>query len=110
MGRVWKQWSILLLGGVLATGCSTGGPSEGPSADKGAGAKYLLAEEPAGARGVKDVREESRDGDEVVVVGRIGGTKKPFSDDRASFTIVDSSLKSCLDRGETDAEAPWEFD
>lgn len=60
-------------------------------------AKYLAKTEPADARDVIATRKEAKDGDPVVVVGRIGGSKTPVSEERAVFTIVDLSLKSCDD-------------
>ncbi len=57
--------------------------------------KYLVKNEPADAKDVIAVRKDSKDGDAIVIVGRIGGSKKPVSDERAVFTIVDLSLKSC---------------
>lgn len=49
------------------------------------GKEYVLSAEPANAKGVTDVRKASKDGDEVVVVGRIGGEVKPWVEGRASF-------------------------
>ena len=51
-------------------------------------AKYLAKIEPADARDVIATRKEAKDGDPVVVVGRIGGSKTPVSDERAVFTAV----------------------
>jgi hypothetical protein len=53
------------------------------------GKKYLLPSEPAGAKGVIDVRKDAKDGEEVVVVGRVGGSSTPFTPGRTSFLIVD---------------------
>jgi hypothetical protein len=90
---------------VLAAGCSreTGSPDTGGGAafDKG---KYVLAAEPAGAKGVIEVRKASKDGDEVVIVGRIGGSEKPFVEGRASFTIIDLVYQPCLEDG---CGNPW---
>ena len=41
---------------------------------------------------------------EVVVAGRVGGSTKPFTEGRASFLIVDPSLK-CTEGCDT----PWDF-
>jgi hypothetical protein len=93
----------VLLAGLLAAGCERPGstaPGDGPGAASG---QYLLAEEPGGAKGVVEVRKAARDGDEVVVVGRIGGSDKPFTG-RASFTIVDPVLEPCEEDGCGD---PW---
>ena len=55
---------------------------------------FLLAEEPAGAAGVLDVKSKAKDGEEIVVVGKVGGRPEPFVKGRASFMIADMSLKS----------------
>src|SRR5262245_21474256 len=68
------------------------------------GKQYLLTAEPPGARGVIDVRKYAKDGDEVVVAGRVGGSSKPFTASRASFLIVDPSLKPTAE-----CDTPWDF-
>jgi hypothetical protein len=54
------------------------------------------------------VREESADADEVVIVGRIGG-ESPWIEDRAAFSIVDSSLRACSDIPGDACETPWDY-
>src|SRR5439155_2186170 len=73
-----------------------------------AGKKYLLDREPAGTKGVIDVRKAAKDGEEVVVVGKIGGQDDPWYARQAGFTIVDPSIKSCLDMGD-ECEKPWDY-
>ena len=108
-----KRWPALLSAvviGALTAGCTGGdkgsgqaGEPKGPSA---AGAKYVLASEPAGAKPVKAVRSDAKDGDPVVIVGHIGGDKKPWVEGRASFWIVDPSIKPCPpDEG---CPTPWD--
>ncbi len=100
-------WQVLVVTAVLAAGCNAGGDQSGQtsnpvSSDPGpnvADARYLLSEEPAGAKGVIELRKYARDGDEVVIVGRVGGRKKPLTSGQASFTIVDPSLEPCEDGG-----------
>ncbi len=72
------------------------------------GAQFLLAAEPAGAQDVIAVREASADADEVVIVGRIGGDS-PWIEDRAAFSIVDSSLKACSDIPGDGCPTPWDY-
>ena len=59
--------------------------------------KYRVDTEPAQAVGVIDLRKQAKDGDDIVVVGRVGGSKRPVVQGRAAFTIVDLSLKGCDD-------------
>ena len=101
-------WFAFCLTAALATGCSLSTPPAAnvPAAD---GAKYLLAAEPAGAKPVKELRGDAKDGDEVVVVGRIGGTAKPWIDGRAGFTIVDLSFIPCNAKEGDTCSTPWDY-
>jgi hypothetical protein len=68
------------------------------------GKRFVLEQEPADARGVIEVRAQAQDGDEVVVVGRVGGSTKPFTPGRATFLIVDPSLSPS-----TRCSIPWDY-
>jgi hypothetical protein len=96
---------------AIAAGCGQGG-QQGKDTERSdpaalaEGKKYLLDKEPAGARGVLQTRKESKDGDEVVMVGHIAGSKKPFVEGRASFSLLDLSIKPCpADEG---CPTPWD--
>ena len=65
------------------------------------GSKFLLDEEPAGAVGVIAARESAEDGKPLVLVGRIGGSAKPWVDGRAAFMLLDASM-SIVAEGEED--------
>ena len=97
---------LSLISGLLSlvfVGC----PSEsGPALD---GTKFLLATEPDGAKDVIAVRESTADGDEVLVVGRIGGGANPWIEDLAAFSIVDNSLKACSDIPGDQCPIPWDY-
>jgi hypothetical protein len=79
-----------------------------PKAAQEAKAKYLLVSEPAGAKSVIDFKKEAKDGDEVVVVGRIGGSVTPFTG-RAAFTIVDAKFKPCSEIEGDNCPTPWDY-
>src|SRR4051794_2358876 len=101
---------------ALAAGCGpSGGPSPAPktvgqpqvNSDLEAlaeGKKFVLASEPAGGKGVIDIRKDAKDGDEVIVAGQVGGSSKPFTEGRASFLLVDPSLKPTAE-----CDCPWDF-
>ncbi len=73
------------------------------------GSKFLLTAEPEGASDVIKVREDASDGDDVVIAGRIGGSKNPWIDGRAAFSIVDASLKACSDIPGDQCPKPWDY-
>ena len=109
-----KKWISLTTGIALivSIGCSKEADkasSTSKSASGIDGSKYLLSSEPDGATGVIKVRENAKDKDEVVIVGRIGGSDNPLIEGRAAFSIVDLSLKSCAEVGSDDCPKPWDY-
>jgi len=80
--------------------------SSGPKIDASG---FVLSAEPEGAADVINVRENAGDGDEIVIVGRIGGSENPWVEGRAAFAIVDGSLKACSDIEGDDCPIPWDY-
>lgn len=90
------------LAALLFTGCSQDGATA-PVAKS----EILVDAEPQGAVGVSEARKVAKDGGEIVVVGRIGGSAKPFVGGMAAFTIVDPKVASCAaDEG---CPTPWDY-
>ena len=98
------------VGLVVVIGCSqesptTSAPSVTNSASAVDGSKYLLSSEPDDSMDVIKVREEAKDDENIVIVGRIGGSENPWVEGRAAFSIVDPSLKPCEDG----CPKPWDY-
>jgi hypothetical protein len=97
----------------LLVGCSQPASTPAPAAKapvvKIDGAKFVLTEEPADAKTVDEVREAAQDGDEVVIVGRIGGDLDPWVADRAAFLIVDPARIPCSERKSDTCKTPWDY-
>ncbi|MEX2188036.1 MAG: hypothetical protein WD875_14620 [Pirellulales bacterium] len=108
--KCFNSFGVVLLS-LVAAGCgsSGGGEANSSSGSSPDGKKYLLAEEPKGGQDVIKTRETSKDGDDVVVIGRIGGQENPWLDGMAGFRIVDSSLKACSDVPGDSCETPWDY-
>jgi hypothetical protein len=68
-----------------------------------------LNQSPADAQEVIQVHEDAKDGDEVTLVGRIGGSANPWNEGRAIFSIVDNSLKACSDIPGDTCNKPWDY-
>jgi hypothetical protein len=116
--KTTKRFLLLPLVSCLfaLAGCSEQDSTPTASEDAGTpptpavdGTKFLLTAEPEGANDVINVREDSGDGDDVVIVGRIGGSANPWVEGRAAFSIVDGSLKACSDIEGDSCPIPWDY-
>ena len=100
---------------LLPAGC--GDDTAKPRNAGGATAATLPAglfatSEPAGALKVLDARKSAKPGERVTVIGRIGGSRAPFVSTKAIFTMVDPTLKSCVemgDHGDDHCPRPWDY-
>lgn len=103
--------SVVGLAIVMMVGCEQAPtPSVKVStAASQAGSQYLLSAEPQAAKSILQVREESKQGDEVVLVGRIGGDVNPWVEGRAAFSLVDLSAKACSDIPGDSCPTPWDY-
>ena len=90
---------------IGVAGCSGSNPTS--NAPSPAAANFLVNEEPAGAIGVGEARTSSKGDGVIVVVGRIGGSEKPFIDGMAAFTIVDPKVAPCAP--EEGCPTPWDY-
>ena len=93
---------------LLAVGC--GSPEVANVTNEvGTQAKsqYVADNEPVDAMPVGEARETVADGQEVTLVGLIGGSSKPFVEGLAAFTIVDPKVPYCAaDEG---CPTPWDY-
>ncbi len=103
---------------IAATGCSSSSsPSEKPDVAAQAapakpspeGEKLMLAALPEKHQSVIEARESAKDGDEVAVLGRIGGSTDPWVEGRAAFQIVDPSLIPCNEIEGDGCPTPWDY-
>lgn len=69
----------------------------------------FLEKEPEGAKTVEEVKAAAKPGDKVVIRGRIGGSKNPFVEKRAVFTLMGAGLKACSDDPEDKCKTPWDY-
>ena len=101
--------SSLWIAGFLMVGmlgCSRG---DAPRLDAqgSPGSPYLATSQPEGTVDVGEARASAVDERPVVVVGRIGGSEKPFVDGLAAFTIVDRKVPHC--GAEESCPTPWDY-
>jgi hypothetical protein len=100
----WIALSILV--GCQPSPTATPVSSGKPTAE---GVKYVLAAEPDGGQAVAAARKDAANAEEIVVVGRIGGSTQPWSEGIAAFTIVDPALKACNQIPGDACKTPWDY-
>jgi hypothetical protein len=102
--------SLIVVAAGLS-GCGTSGDSSKPNAGSPPtpDPRFVLTEEPADAKTVITARQDTKDGDEVTITGRIGGDVDPWVKGRASFLIVDPSLVPCSERPGDTCTTPWDY-
>jgi hypothetical protein len=105
---------------TIGFGCDDGGngaqtqppaqrPAQAAAADALPG-DLVLAEAPAGAKDVAAAKKEAKEGDAVVLRGRVGGSESPFVEGRASLQLVDVALKACGEANPDDpCKTPWDY-
>lgn len=105
--------ALALLAVAGAAGCRKEYEREDPDiqrATAGLPSRVLAATEPPGAKEVAAVKASAKEGDEVVVRGRVGGSSKPIVAGRAVFTLADrNALKACSEKEGDTCGTPWDY-
>ncbi len=102
----WFVWGMMIA--AFAAGCTSSVAPEAAKPPAG-DSTLLLSAEPPGARGVEAVRKAAKDGEEVVVVGRIGGDENPWVEGTAVFLLADESLVPCNEKPGDNCPKPWDY-
>lgn len=103
-------FALLALG---VAGCGGGGAD--PDATTSGGGQsalvnsVMLADMPAAHVGVGAAKENATEGDQVVLMGVIGGSRSPITEGAPVFTIVDRTLDNCADIPGDNCPVPWDY-
>ncbi|WP_459556830.1 hypothetical protein [Lacunimicrobium album] len=92
---------------AILSGCSQVKNTTTEKATPKVDSPYIAKVEPAGALPVGESRTSAKTDEEIVIVGRIGGSANPFVEGLAAFTIVDPKVPYCAaDEG---CPTPWDY-
>ena len=72
-------------------------------------ASWVLTSEPQGAVSVTEAKSIAKEGDEIVIRGRIGGRPNPMDAASPVFTIVDLELEYCGQNTSDGCTSPWDY-
>ncbi len=92
---------------VIAVGGCKDSPTPGASATAPTPSPtWLLAAMPTGAIPVAEAKQSAREGDQVVVRGRIGGRRDPMNANVAVFVMIDPAIPHCKIGV---CKVPWDY-
>ncbi len=94
---------------VSLGGCNGNTTPAGANASQtapAAGASWLLAAMPADAIPVAQAKQTAKEGDRVVVRGRIGGRRDAVNADVAIFVMMDPAIPACKIGA---CKTPWDY-
>jgi len=93
--------------GLALTAC---GESQPPAAKAAALPAGLIVHGATDGPGVGTAKPSAKVGQPITLVGCIGGSKDPFVQGRAVFTIVDPTIVSCKAMGDEEhCPTPWDY-
>ena len=71
-------------------------------------AGLVVTEAPANAQDLTAVKKDAKDGDAVVIRGKIGGREEPIAKNRAIMTVLDPSIPTCDTLPGDTCKTPWD--
>ncbi len=101
--------AVVSLAGCSKSESESSSASSATSAPHGAPATWVLVAMPEGAVDVAAAKTTAKEGDHVVLRGRIGGRKDPMSKDAAVFVVMDPAVPSCADGMPDHCDTPWDY-
>ncbi|MGB0775489.1 MAG: hypothetical protein ACPG32_14815 [Akkermansiaceae bacterium] len=83
--------------------------TDSPATNDGTLSSVVLKAAPADAKPIFEIRKSAKVGDEVVISGKVIGSKDPFVEGRAIMTIGDpNKITSCDMSGDDHCPTPWD--
>ena len=106
MNNLKHHWTMIVILIATLAGCNSKSEQETTNVD---GSLYRLTSEPTGAISILELRNGAKNNDDVVVVGRIGGSRQPWIEGLSAFTMMDTSFPPCNELPENQCPTPWDY-
>jgi hypothetical protein len=107
--RVFMLSLGLFVGAALLGGCRSQTPAPAEATARLPEGLFLPAA-PEGALGVREAKAQAAVGKDVVIRGRVGGRREPFTKSSAVFLLADQALPVCGEVNPNDGcKTPWDY-
>jgi hypothetical protein len=97
----------LVLGGPPSSVAPNAPAAAPPASPLPAG--LFVTDAPKDAKPVKEAKAAAKQGEPIVLVGRVGGRKEPFVRERAIMVLADPALKPCNELPGDTCKFPWDY-
>jgi len=107
---IYLRLMLLTTIAMLLAGCSDE-PAASSQANKPTDSRpaWLLVSEPTPALSVDEAKASAKEGDRIVLRGRIGGRKEPMSAASPVLTMMDTGVPHCADNPDDKCATPWDY-
>jgi len=94
---------------LLLTGCKETSTAELNTTTEPAAATWLLASAPEDAKSVSEAKASAKEGEQIVLRGRIGGRLEPLTEGSPVFTMMDLAVPACGTEPDDHCRTPWDY-
>jgi len=70
---------------------------------------WVLTSAPVGAQSVTEAKASAKEGEQIVLRGRIGGRKTPLTEGSPVFTMMDLAIPHCGENPDDACRTPWDY-
>ena len=104
-----KEWMIAVAAIALGlAGCDRSEPKTEVAPQAALPAGLIVSAAPQDAKDVKALRQSAKQGDAVVLRGKIAGRKDPLAEGRAVMNVLDLSVATCENMPGDGCPTPWD--
>lgn len=104
--------SSIITGTLFLTGCgdpAAQSTTDATNATKASSPSWILTAAPENATSITDAKASAKEGDEIVLRGRIGGRKEPIGEGSPVFTMMDLAIPHCGQNPDDRCATPWDY-
>jgi len=100
--------ACLAVASLTLLGCGNDNATKESNADSKTPA-WVLTSAPGEAQSVADAKVSAKEGDTIVLSGRIGGRKEPLTSGSPVFIVMDLAIPHCGDNPDDACRTPWDY-
>lgn len=100
---------LLVASALTAAACEESAPSSSSAPEAQPQTVWKLDAMPEGGVDVAKAKTSVKEGDQITMIGRIGGRMEPIASSSGVFVIMDTAVPSCADMEEDHCPTPWDY-